>query len=169
MLNSYKPESKQEKKERIRSRAEALNSGVEVAAAEKPMILKFGLNHVTRLIESKKAKLVVIAHDVDPIELIVWMPALCRAMNVPYVIVKGKATLGRLVHQKVASCVALTDVRKEDSKTLEQFITNFRPQFNDAKESDLRKWGTHKLGAKANAREEKDRRKRARELRALDM
>jgi large subunit ribosomal protein L7Ae len=41
-----------------------------------------------------KAQLVVIAHDVDPIELVVWLPALCRKMEVPYCIVKGKARLG---------------------------------------------------------------------------
>lgn len=57
-------------------------------------MLKFGINHVTSLIEEKKAKLVLIAHDVNPVELIVWLPALCRKMNVPYCIVKGKARLG---------------------------------------------------------------------------
>jgi len=44
----------------------------------KPKVLKFGLNHVTTLIENKKAKMVVIAHDVDPIELVLWLPQLCR-------------------------------------------------------------------------------------------
>ena len=33
----------------------------------RPYHLKFGLNHVTKLIEEKKAKLVVIASNVDPI------------------------------------------------------------------------------------------------------
>lgn len=32
--------------------------------------------------------MVVIAHDVDPLELVVWLPALCRKMGVPYCIVK---------------------------------------------------------------------------------
>lgn len=36
----------------------------------------------------------VIAHDVDPIELVVWLPTLCRIMEVPYCIVKGKSRLG---------------------------------------------------------------------------
>merc|ERR1711977_397253 len=31
----------------------------------------------------KKAKLVVIAHDVDPIEVIVWLPSLCKSRGVP--------------------------------------------------------------------------------------
>ncbi len=52
------------------------------------MVVKFGLNHVTHLVETGKASLVVIAHDVDPIELVVWLPAVCRKMNVPYIIVK---------------------------------------------------------------------------------
>lgn len=43
-----------------------------------------------------KAQLVVIAHDVDPIELVVWLPALCRKMGVPYAIVKGKSRLGQV-------------------------------------------------------------------------
>ena len=37
-----------------------------------------------------KAKLVVIAHDIDPIELVVWLPSLCRKINIPYAITKGK-------------------------------------------------------------------------------
>lgn len=45
-----------------------------------------------------KAQLVVIAHDVDPIELVVWLPALCRKMEVPYCIVKGKARLGTVFY-----------------------------------------------------------------------
>lgn len=55
------------------------------------MVVKFGLNHVTSLVESKKAQLVVIAHDVHPIEMVVWLPALCKKMGIPYCIVKDKA------------------------------------------------------------------------------
>lgn len=80
----------------------------------KPRVLKFGLNHVTTLVENKKAQLVCIAHDVDPIELVLWLPQLCRKQNVPFCIVKNKERLGRLVHQKNAAVVAITDIRKED-------------------------------------------------------
>ena len=64
--------------------------------------------------------MVVIAHDVDPIELVVWLPALCRKMDVPYVIVKSKARLGHLVHKKTTSVLAITEVRREDVSKLEQ-------------------------------------------------
>ena len=42
------------------------------------------------------------ANDVDPIELVVFLPALCRKMGIPYAIIKGKARLGTLVHKKVS-------------------------------------------------------------------
>merc|ERR1711985_199486 len=54
------------------------------------------LRNVTSLVESGEAKLVVIAHDVDPIELVLWLPSLCRNKGVPYVIVKDKARLGKM-------------------------------------------------------------------------
>lgn len=79
-----------------------------VVQKARPFHLKFGLNHVTKLIEEKKAKLVVIASNVDPIELVVWLPTLCRKLDIPYCFVKGKARLGQLVHQKNAAVVALT-------------------------------------------------------------
>ena len=52
------------------------------------LCVKYGLNHVIALIEAKKAALVAIADDVEPIEFVVFLPALCRKMGVPYVIVK---------------------------------------------------------------------------------
>jgi len=77
-------------------------------------------------LNKKKAKLVAIAHDVDPIELVVWLPALCRKMDIPYCIVKGKSRLGQVVHQKNATALALTDVRKEDVNTLSDLSTRRR-------------------------------------------
>jgi large subunit ribosomal protein L7Ae len=56
-----------------------------------------------------KAQLVVIAHDVDPIELVVWLPALCRKMEVPYCIVKGKARLGSVCFRLHWKLSLLTD------------------------------------------------------------
>lgn len=93
--------------------------------------MKFGLNHVTKLIEERKAKIVVIASDVDPIELVIWLPALCRKMDIPYCFARGKAKLGQLVHQKNAAVVCLTDVRKEDEGDLSNLATAFRTNFNN--------------------------------------
>ena len=90
---------------------------------KKPLFVKYGLNHCVALIEAKKASLVVIAHDVDPIELVVFLPALCRKMGVPYVIVKGKARLGTVVHKKTAAVVTLQDVKSEDQRELATLVS----------------------------------------------
>ncbi|KAG0019680.1 60S ribosomal protein L8B, partial [Podila clonocystis] len=71
----------------------------EKADTKKPFVVKYGINHITALVEAKKASLVVIADDVDPIEVVVWLPALCRKMGVPYCIVKGKARLGTVKNE----------------------------------------------------------------------
>merc|ERR1739845_233677 len=55
------------------------------ASTKAPLSVKFGLNEVTKLIEEKKARLVAIAHDVDPIETVVWLPQLCRKQVSPSV------------------------------------------------------------------------------------
>ena len=102
LLNKYKPETKAEKKERLLKEATAVSEGRKKEdVSKKPYVVKFGLNHVVGLVENKKAGLVVIPNDVEPIELVVFLPALCRKMGVPYCIVKGKARLGVVVHQKV--------------------------------------------------------------------
>ena len=81
------------------------------------------MNHVVSLIENKKTKLVLIANDVDPIELVVFLPALCKKMGVPYAIVKGKARLGTLVNQKTSAVAALTEVRAEDEAALAKLVS----------------------------------------------
>ena len=116
--------------------------------------MKFGLNHVTKLIEEKKAKVVVIANNVEPIELVVWLPNLCRKMDIPYCFVKGKAALGQLVHQKNATVVALTEVRKEDEGELTNLASAFRSHFNDNKELG-KIIGGNKRGAKSEIKYQK--------------
>jgi len=103
LLSKYRPETKQQKKERLIAMAAATVEGKKpLESTKKPVMVKYGLNHVTALIEAKKAQFVVIANDVDPIELVLWLPALCRKMDVPYCIVSGKARLGTVVHKKTS-------------------------------------------------------------------
>ena len=151
MLAKYSPETKKDKKTRLQKEAETKAGGKTDAKKgdkkDKPTVLKFGLNHVTELVEQGKAKLVIIAHDVDPIEMVVFLPALCRKKGIPYAFVRGKARLGKLVHQKTATCVAITDTRKEDYQDLELFTKNFRSQYND-NESLRRTWGGGVMGIK---------------------
>jgi len=153
LLAKYRPETKAQKKARLTKAAEAKVKG-ETVKTEKPLLVKFGLNHVTSLIEQGNAKLVAIAHDVEPIELVVWLPALCRKKDVPYCIVKGKSRLGQVVHQKNATALALTEVRKEDQGALSDLTTVCKDTFN--KNPEIKKsWGGGKLGPKSVALQRK--------------
>jgi len=151
LLHKYRPESRIQKKQRLLKAAEVKASGQQaVAKPTTSNVVKYGLSEVTTLIEKKDAKLVVIAHDVEPIELVVWLPTLCKKMGVPYCIVKGKARLGEAVHQKTASVVALTSVDKEDLKDLTNLTELCTQSYNN--NSEVRKlWGGGKLGSKATA------------------
>lgn len=69
LLSKYSPETKPQKKARLRARAEERLKGKEDTPTKRPPVVRSGLNTVTSLIESKKAQLVVIAHDVEPLEV----------------------------------------------------------------------------------------------------
>merc|ERR1719305_2004858 len=148
LCKKYMPETREAKKARLMELAEQKKAGNDGKSGKKPVVLKYGLNHVTTLVENKTAKLVVIAHDVDPIELVCWLPALCRKKDVPYCIVKGKGRLGQLVHKKSASCLALTSVSQEDKNELEKIANNMKGQFND-NEQHRKKWGGGIMGIKS--------------------
>jgi len=169
LLSHYQPETFAEKKKRLLAQAKTEVKGTatekeekQMLSGTKPCFLKFGLNHITKLVEKRKAKLVIMAHDVDPVELVVWLPALCRKQGIPFCIVKGKARLGKLVHLKTATAVAVTDVRKDDSSKLDQIIQAVKPMFNDNVEV-LKRWGGGILGAKSQAVVKKQKKVAARE------
>ncbi|KAL5987672.1 60S ribosomal protein L7a-1 [Asimina triloba] len=151
MLLKYRPEDKAAKKERLLKRAQAEAEGKTVEA-KKPIVVKYGLNHITYLIEQNKAQLVVIAHDVDPIELVVWLPALCRKMEIPYAIVKGKARLGAIVHKKTATALCLTSVKNEDKMDFSKIVEAIKANFNDKYDEHRKKWGGGIMGSKSQAK-----------------
>lgn len=69
ILDKYRPESPLAKKARLLARAQGKVAKQEDAPTKRPNVLRQGTNTVTKLVEQKKAHLVVIAHDVDPIEV----------------------------------------------------------------------------------------------------
>ena len=85
LLNKYRPEvrpamrfcavnalltsqkTKTEKKERLKKEATAISEGKKKEdVSKKPYAVKFGLNHVTALVENKKAALVLIRMSHSP-------------------------------------------------------------------------------------------------------
>ena len=153
LLNKYRPETPAAKKQRVKEAAAAAASGG--AAPERAANqVKYGLKHVTCLVEDKKAQLVLIANDVDPIELVMWLPALCRKMDVPFMIIKDKARLGALVHQKTSAVCCIAGVDKADEAQLELLKNLAMEKYNN--NADLvRKWGGGIMGLKTQAKLDK--------------
>ncbi len=65
-----------------------------VEKAKKTGKVDKGVNEVTKAIERGVAKLVVYAKDVEPKEITIHLPILCREKNVPCVEVDSKKKLG---------------------------------------------------------------------------
>ncbi|KAI8594943.1 50S ribosomal protein L30e-like protein [Dissophora ornata] len=150
LANKYRPETRIEKKERLTAAAAAQVEKGAKAETKKPFVVKYGINHITALVEAKKASLVVIADDVDPIEVVVWLPALCRKMGIPYVIVKGKARLGTVVHKKTATAIAFTETRAEDKAELASLVSAIQSNYIEKNESARKSWGGGIMGFKSN-------------------
>lgn len=77
--------------------------------------VKKGTNETTKAVERGLAKLVYIAMDVDPPEVVAHLPLLCEEKNVPYVYIKSKAEIGRAIKIDV-SCASAAIIDEGNAK-----------------------------------------------------
>ncbi|MBI2547450.1 MAG: 50S ribosomal protein L7ae [Candidatus Aenigmarchaeota archaeon] len=101
-----------------------------VEAAKTSGKIRKGTNESTKAIEKGDGKLVVIAADVDPEEIVMHLPPLCDEKKIPYVYVPSKAELGRsagLDVQTAAICVTEAgegkDLLKEVVDSIQKLAT----------------------------------------------
>ena len=62
--------------------------------SSKTGIVRKGTNETTKAIERAQAKLVIIAEDVDPPEVVAHLPLLCEERKIPYIFVPSKEKIG---------------------------------------------------------------------------
>jgi len=78
--------------------------------------IKKGTNETTKACERGIAKLVVIAEDVDPPEIVAHLPILCDEKKIPYVYVPSKKKLGEAAGIEVqAASAAIIDPGEADA------------------------------------------------------
>jgi large subunit ribosomal protein L7Ae len=65
--------------------------------SSKTGIVRKGTNETTKAIERAQAKLVIIAEDVDPPEVVAHLPLLCEERKIPYIFVPSKEKIGNAV------------------------------------------------------------------------
>jgi len=149
-FENYKPEEEKAKRLRLKGEAELKAKGEKIPVVEKKPVVHYGIKEVVSLIEKKAATFVVIAHDVDPIELVVYLPALCRKLNIPYAIIKGKSRLGQLCDKKSATAICLTDFNKGDKDAFDKLIEAVKGGFNEKYSTINRKWGGGQLSKRSD-------------------
>ena len=94
-------------------------SAVEVA--KKTGKIKKGSNEVTKAIERGKAKLVIVANDASPKEIVMHIPIICKEKGVPCVNITSKQELGASAGIEV-NTVAVAIVDEGDAKKAVQEI-----------------------------------------------
>ena len=164
LLDKYRPETKKERRTRLLQRAQERAAGKPDQPTKRALVVRSGINTITSLVEQKKAQLVIISHDVDPIEIVLYLPALCKKMGVPYCIVKGKARLGQVVRRKTATALALTNVNADDKTSLSKLVEVCKTNFNERYDEMRKHAGGGVLGPKSMARIAKLEKLKAREI-----
>jgi len=73
-----------------------------------------GANEATKQVERGQAKMVVMAEDVTPEEILAHMPILCDEKNIPYAYVPSKDELGKAAGLHVpTTAIAITNPGKD--------------------------------------------------------
>jgi len=90
-----------------------------------------GANETTKQVERGQAKLVVMAEDVSPEEILAHMPILCEEKKIPYTYVPTKEELGSAAGLNVGTtAVAIVDIgkEKEDIENIVKKIETLKKQ-----------------------------------------
>jgi large subunit ribosomal protein L7Ae len=98
------------------------NALTTIAGARDSKIRK-GMNEVTKAIERNLAKLVVMAEDVSPPEILFHVPLLCDEKKIPYAYLSTKKELGNAVRINVSSsAIAVENVGTGNDNVLSSII-----------------------------------------------
>ena len=84
--------------------------------------IRKGTNETTKAVERAVAKLVLIAEDVDPPQVVAHLPILCEERKIAFMFVPSKLDLGRSAGIDVG-CAAISVLEGgEGSKSLKEII-----------------------------------------------
>jgi large subunit ribosomal protein L7Ae len=90
--------------------------------ASKSGQVRKGTNETTKAIERAIAKLVVIAEDVEPPEVVAHLPILCDERKIPYVFVPTKDKLGSAIGIDVPAASACIVKEGDAANLLKELI-----------------------------------------------
>ena len=95
-----------------------------VRVAKQSGKVRKGTNETTKAIERGISKLVVIAEDVEPPEVVAHLPILCDERNAAYIFVPSKQQLGVSIGIDVGSAAATIVEAGEAQHIIEQVVNS---------------------------------------------
>jgi len=101
--------------------ADAAYEALQIAA--KTGTVRKGTNETTKAIERAQAKLVIIAEDVDPPEVVAHLPLLCEERKIPYIYVPNKEKIGNAIGIDVPAASACIVKEGEATGLIKEIIT----------------------------------------------
>ncbi|MGH9974723.1 MAG: 50S ribosomal protein L7Ae [Nitrososphaeraceae archaeon] len=105
-----------------------------VRVAKQSGKVRRGTNETTKSIERGNTKLVVIAENVEPPEVVAHLPILCEERNTPYIFVPSKEQLGASLGMDVGSAAATILDPGEAQTIVEQVLNSIQPLRGKKKE-----------------------------------
>ncbi len=88
--------------------------------------IRKGTNEATKSIERGRAKLVLIAENVEPPEIVAHLPLLCDERKAPYVYVPEKQRIGQAVGLLVGSAAASIEEAGEAEELLNEIVAKLK-------------------------------------------
>ena len=88
--------------------------------------IRKGVNETTKAIERGIAKLVVVAMDVQPEEIVMHIPALCKEKKAPYIFVESKEELGKAVGLEVSTASVAVVEEGRGKKNVDEIIERIK-------------------------------------------
>ncbi len=105
-----------------------------VEKAKRKGKIRRGINEVTKAIERKNAKIVVIAEDVNPPEIIAHLPILAKEKGVPYIFVPSQKELGSASGIKLGTSSLAISNTGEAQKDIKKIIKKINKIKSDEEE-----------------------------------
>jgi len=84
--------------------------------------IRKGTNEATKAVERGKAKLVLIAENVQPPEVVAHLPLLCDERKAPYVYVPEKQRIGEALGIGVGSAAAAIEEAGDADKLVQEIV-----------------------------------------------
>lgn len=137
LAHKYRPEVKLEKQRRLLARAEKTAASQGDVPTKRPPVLEQGLtsHHPDGEQEGPAGS---DAHDVDPIELLIFLVP--RAIRWGSLLHQGGGQAGHLVHRKTYTTVTFTQVNMEDKGVLAKLVEAIWTNYDEMRSSLTGSW-----------------------------